>query len=142
MFFQSFSFNALNDSKGLEILDFQYGNSRQSGTYAPKERVAPGQIFGEGGTGGMMPRGDFLYVKWRMKASGKIYEDKVDLRTRLPEDMTNYGIHFAIKESQLFVYLIPPPGNWIGVLLNRPLSDSDAAYINKLQIYPDHGVWQ
>lgn len=54
--------------------------------------------------------GDTLYVKWRIKATDKVYEDTVDLKSRLPKDVTDHRIYFVIKDTQLWVYLISPEG--------------------------------
>ncbi len=99
-------------------------------------------------TSGMMPRGEYLYVKWRVKATGEVYEDKVDLTHRLPADMTNYGLHFAIFGSQLYVYLFPPE-KFYDVLKNVSMTVGsppgrergktllDIPYAQEHQIYPD-----
>jgi hypothetical protein len=129
-----FSFNTIVDSPDAEVLDYQYGSSGQFGTHANKERVQLGQVFPQWNTAGVMPRGEFLYVKWRLKSSGKVYEDKVDLTTRLPADITDHRIHFVIKGAQLYVYLISPE--------RRPASSPAGpvktyAYLKQYQIYPD-----
>jgi hypothetical protein len=92
----------------VEILDFRYGDSNTPGTYAEKERVAMGHISqgGGGGVTGGMPLGHFLYVKWRALASGKIYEDRIDLENRRPDDMNSKIIHFTFRCEQLNVYVI------------------------------------
>jgi hypothetical protein len=99
----SFSFDAFLDSPDVEILDYQYGSSRQFATYANKEEVMRGDTFPAWGTYGAMPRGDYLYVKWRIKSSKENYEDRVDFRNRLPKNTRNYEIHFVAKESQRWV---------------------------------------
>ncbi|MBC7609788.1 MAG: hypothetical protein H7228_09480 [Polaromonas sp.] len=58
-----------------------------------------------GVTGDMRPDDD-LYVKWRLKDTGKVYEDTVDLRSRLPRSIKNQSIYFIIDGEQLYVYLI------------------------------------
>jgi hypothetical protein len=55
-----------------------------------------------------MPVGEFLYVKWRIKATGEIFEDRVDLRERLPKNMTNHTLTFSIDEKQLHVFVATP----------------------------------
>jgi hypothetical protein len=78
-----------------------------------------------------MPRGEFLYVKWRLKSSKEVYEDKVELGSRLPDDLTGYGLHFAVNGPQLYVFVVPPPGTWY------PLSGVTVAdYRKQHQIYP------
>jgi len=110
----SFSFDTRHDSPDAEVLDYEYGSSRQFGTHANKELVEMGQDFSAWNTTGNMPRGEFLSVKWRIKDPVNpskyigYYEDKVDLRKRLPADITGFRVHFVIKGSQLYVYLISP----------------------------------
>lgn len=117
-YFHTFSFNAVTDAKNyghpdIEVLNYEYGSSGFTNTRLIKadwEILAQQNIdfFRMGGVTSTMPRGDYLYVKWRVKATGEVYEDKVDLTLRLPTNMTNYGLHFAIFGSQLYVYLFPP----------------------------------
>lgn len=91
----SFSFNTINDSPDAEVLDYQYGGSGQFGTHANKERVQLGQVFPQWNTSGAMPRGEFLYVKWRLKRSGEVYEDKVDLHD--PSSRRHYGSSSSLR---------------------------------------------
>lgn len=136
----SFSFDTHHDSPDAEVLDYEYGSTRQFGTHANKELVEMGEHFAYGGTTGRMPRGDFLSVKWRIKNQMRpseyigYYEDKVDLRKRLPADITGLRIHFVIKGSQLYVYLISPelknasePAGPVREYLSQ----------KQIQIYPD-----
>jgi hypothetical protein len=53
-----------------------------------------------------MLRGDDLYVKWRSRTTGELFEDTVDLRKRLPRDITGQTVYFAVKGPQLYVYLV------------------------------------
>jgi hypothetical protein len=108
MVFHSFSFDTQLDSPDVEVLDYQYGNSRVFGTHADKESISLGRIFPSEGIGGVLPRGEFLYVKWRYKKSGQVYEDKVDLSSRLPADIEGLVIHFVIRGPQLYVFLTWP----------------------------------
>ncbi len=50
--------------------------------------------------------GDTLFVKWRIKATGEVLEDTVNLKSRLPRDITDHKIYFVIQGRQLFVYLV------------------------------------
>lgn len=52
--------------------------------------------------------GDTLYVKWRVKATNEVIEDTVDLKSRLPRDMTDHRVYFVIGGRQLNVYLVSP----------------------------------
>ena len=65
--------------------------------------------FGMGGqssTLGDILRPDFLFVKWRIKATGEVLEDTVDLKRRLPRDFSRHTVHFTVDDRQLYVYLI------------------------------------
>jgi hypothetical protein len=156
---QSFDFDTASESKDVNILDWQYGehgyvgNEHQTLPRAPKDRVDKGLPIGGGGLSGGMPVGDYIYVKWRIKATGEIREDKVDLRSRLPNDMNNHGIHFIVKGAQLYIFLVPPMpphtppfdnqyeggSSWPAYDYGRAIK-KDPVYqkhINKMQIYPN-----
>jgi hypothetical protein len=55
-----------------------------------------------------MTRPDSLYVKWRVVAENKVYEDTVDLRKRLPQSIADCTILFVVSGTQLYVYLASP----------------------------------
>ena len=155
-FDHSFIFDSRNDGKkhgvpDIEVLDYAYGDSRQFGLRPSKEdreMRADGSGYMAHSIGGMLPRGEYLYVKWRVKETGQVYEDKVDLRQRMPEDITNYGLHFAIFGSQLYVFLFPPytSKDFAGRLVLHgglpPVPPPgktllDVPYARQHQIYPD-----
>lgn len=155
-FDHSFDFDSRNDGKkrgvpDIEVLDYAYGDSRQFGLRPSKEARemrADGRGYIAHGISGMLPRGEYLYVKWRVKETGEIYEDKVDLHQRMPADISNHKLHFAIFESQLYVFLFPP--YWVKDSMGRDELVSglrpvpppgktllDAPYARQYQIYPD-----
>jgi hypothetical protein len=102
----AFEFSASSDSPGMEVLDFRYGDSKMPGTRASLDKLRNGRPTGGTGINGPMPLGDSLYVKWRIKSTGAVYEDTVDLKSRLPEDITGQRIYFIVSGPQLHVYLI------------------------------------
>jgi hypothetical protein len=116
----SFGFDALRDSPGIEVMDYRYGTSMNPGTHPPEWAVKAGQIGQAPSVNGEMLRGDFLYVKWRVESTGKVYEDTVDLKSRLPRDITNHEIYFIVEGTQLFVYLITPEKLPPGMYSNGP----------------------
>jgi hypothetical protein len=63
MYFHSFSFDMHNDSPDMEVLDYQYGSSRQTATCMHQGMVKRGVGIKQHSIGGFMPRGEFLYVK-------------------------------------------------------------------------------
>jgi hypothetical protein len=106
-FYQSFSFD-MRESPEAELRDYFYGIQNCPALYNPpylKDRGDCLQIHSEFGS---TRRAEKLYVKWRIKATGQEYEDTVDLKKRLPMDMTNHELHFSVKGSLLYVYLVTP----------------------------------
>jgi len=126
----AFGFDARVDSPGIEILDYRYGEVFKNSPVFRDQGLIPQS----GNNNGPMPLGDALTVKWRIKATGQEFEDTVDLKSRLPSDMANQRIHFSVKESQLFVYVIDPvprPADWPVV------GPRKFQYEKVRQIYPD-----
>lgn len=102
------------DSPGIRVLDYRYGDSRQPSARAPAADVAADRVLQAAGVRGEMLRGDYLYVKWRVKSNGVVYERTVDLKSRLPRDIEGKTITFQIQEMRLQVFLATwerrPPG--------------------------------
>lgn len=105
----SFEFDARWDSPDVEILDYRYGTSSHPGARGcPKSYLHCDKTPQQAGISGEMLLGDELYVRWQIKSTGKIYEDTVDLKNHLPEDMRRQRIRFVVWGAQLHVYLISP----------------------------------
>jgi hypothetical protein len=133
----AFSFDTRVDSPGIVVIQYRYGDSQAPGARTTEDALQHGRVSVGTNTNGPMLRGDYLYVKWRVMSSGAVYEDTVDLRHRLPRNITRHRIHFAIKENQLFVYLISPdkrPTAWPAAPLSM-YSD-----LKVFTIYPDPAV--
>jgi hypothetical protein len=103
----AFSFNTRYDNQDAAVLDYRYGESSLP-VRAPEQAVREGKALMSTNVNGPMLRGDSLYVKWRNERTGQVYEDTVDLRQRLPAEIAGCRIHFIIRGSQLYVYLISP----------------------------------
>jgi hypothetical protein len=90
----------------VDLLEYDYGGQYQM----VRDKVKPPKESLPAGTGviGSMPVGDYLYVKWRIKAGGAVCEDRVNLKPLLPIDMNNYQLTFVIDGRQLYVYLATP----------------------------------
>lgn len=111
----AFSFDALKDgwADSVDLLAYAYGDeyhmvrndvaNPRSPVFAGLSKLPPGT-----GVNGPMPVGDFLYVKWRIKATGDVLEQRVDLRNRLPRDMTDHELTFVIDGRQLYVFVVTP----------------------------------
>ena len=145
----TFSFDTIGNSPDgkhpeVEVIDYQYGASRQFATLANREMVTLGMPFKGGHISGLIQRGEFLYVKWRVLATGDVFEDRVDLRERLPAEMETLKLHFVIRGAQLYVFLIYP---WDGKPWKRELPRTEFLPIpggvkryegsKYVQIYPD-----
>ena len=132
----SFSYDGVFDgwAKQVDLLEYRYGSK----TKTIGEAVKPGSssVGYRNPVVDAMPRAEFLYVKWRIKASGEVREDRVDLRPLLPQDMDRHTVTFVIDGRQLYVYLVTgtlkpylsPP------VLRTYLSKSTVTY----EIYPNN----
>lgn len=98
-----FAFDARLDSPDVTVLNYSY-SARAAPEWALKEGRSP--QFDNANLA--MPVGWEIYVKWRINDTGEVLEQTVDLRNRLPGDMTNHKIYFVIKQRELFVYVITP----------------------------------
>lgn len=103
----SFNYNGFNDkwANQVDLLAYSYGDSY----YKLNDKAAPGSTLGaQNIVNGPIPVGDFLYVQWRLKATGEVLEQRVDLRDRLPRDMTDHELTFLMDGRQLYVYVVTP----------------------------------
>jgi hypothetical protein len=130
----TFAFNAGVDSPDVEVMDYRYGSSRHPG--ARNEHLQRDQGKSAQGTSvtGPMPRGDDLYVKWKIKHTGVVYEDTVDLRHRLPSDITGQRVYFLIRGSQLHVYLVSKERRAPGT---PAIGSRLWSHLKAIEIYPD-----
>jgi len=112
---QKFTFDGRKDgwAGNTDLLEYAYGDKYSM----VKESVTQprGPIYQNGaglapqtGINGPMPVGEFLYVRWRVRATGQVFEERVDLRQRLPADMKDHGLTFVLDGPQLYVYVITP----------------------------------
>lgn len=111
----AFNFDGRKDGwhDQVDLLAYSYGDQYhmvQNSIDSPRSMVFEGRPALPSGTGvnGSMPVGDHLYVKWRVKATGDVMEEWVDLRSRLPDDMTDHELTFVIDGRQLYVYVVTP----------------------------------
>ncbi|MBS0453587.1 MAG: hypothetical protein JSS14_20005 [Proteobacteria bacterium] len=106
--FHSFSFDGWSDKwyPQVELIEYSYGDQYRMVRKAarpPEDSLGP-----RTSVGGPMPVGEFLYVKWRIQATGEVREERVNLRPLLPADMDHHGLTFVIEGRQLYVYLVTP----------------------------------
>jgi len=130
----SFMFEMARDGQDAVVLDYLYGDPSQPTARNPERLAREGKSLQGTDVTGLMRRGDSLYVKWRVKSTGRVYEDTVDLRRRLPANIAGQIIYFILKGPQLYVYLISPeprPAN------APPIGPHIYSYLRTLKIYPD-----
>lgn len=103
----AFNFNGWNDgwAATVDLLEFSYGDQYLPTRAQSKDGTGIGY---SDGINGPMPVGAFLSVRWRLKATGEVFEQRVDLRGRLPRDMTDHELTFVIDGPQLYVYVVTP----------------------------------
>lgn len=101
----AFGFDMWYDGQDAEVLDYSYGDSNLP-VRAPAAAVREDKPLMSANVRGPMRRGESLYVKWRIKSTGSVFEDTVDLRGRLPADLAGHRIHVMVRGAQLFVYLV------------------------------------
>jgi hypothetical protein len=130
----AFSFDTLADSPGIEILDYRYGESRLPSAQNPENLRLAGKSRQSVNINGEMKRPSFLYVKWRIRQSGEVFEDTVDLARRLPADIAERRVHFIVRGPQLYVYLIGPNRTQGAPSSSGPRVYS---YLKTVTIYPD-----
>ncbi len=132
----SFSFNGRLDkwTSIVEILEFQYGDEYQM-VHRKAENDGQSRVANNFHVAAPMPVGDFLFVKWRIKGTGEVIEDRVDLRRRLPKDISDHEITFVIEDRLLYVYLITPTKIRLN-LVERPQRNFASLYRVTYQIYP------
>lgn len=140
----SFSFNGQNDgwAKSIDLLAYSYGDQYRmvkNDVADPRSPVFKGmsELPPASSVSGFIPVGEFLQVKWRIKATGEVLEDRVELRGRLPPDMSNHGVTFVIDGRQLYVFVITPTP--ITVNLPKPPKKAwRSAYRVTYEIYPNN----
>ncbi|MFP8780548.1 hypothetical protein [Hydrogenophaga sp. RWCD_12] len=103
----SFNFDGWKDGwqKTAQLIEYSYGDQDAS----VRRKAPEGDFLGyQSDVTGPMPVGEFLNVRWRMKATGDVVEQRVDLRGRLPANMANHALTFVIEDRQLYVFVVTP----------------------------------
>ncbi len=131
---QSFSFGNYGENAGIEILNVFYGIPNCPATYDSQYILYNGKPMQGTHMGGWHRRNWWLNIKWRVISTSQEYEENIDLRNRLPKDMTNHELHFVIEGRQLIVYLITPERRPPDM---PPIGPRASQYLKTLIIYPD-----
>lgn len=113
--YHAFGFDARQDSPDSEILAYRYGPGNIPQLRSPFFKEDREGLAQYGGIHATMSIEGGLYVKWRLRSTGQVFEDTVDLRVVLPNDYRNQWVYFVAKGPQLFVYRVettPRPADW------------------------------
>jgi len=127
-----FGYTLVNEE--AELLDCKYGDVNVG--------LGPGSC-----STASAPLADVLYVKWRDRTTGQVYEERVDLKSRLPprRKMEGGGVHWLIEDNQLYVYLIPRT-DYHNPALNRRPPDKPRngpvkySHLDVKTLYPDNAL--
>lgn len=99
-----FEFNAHIDSPDVEILNYEYSTRKP---HREDLMGVDGNRVGQAShIAGGFPRGDFVYMKWRLRSTGEEFEERVDMRNRLPVNIKDKKIYCVIDGSRLYILLI------------------------------------
>jgi hypothetical protein len=129
-----FAFDFISDSPDAELLDYRYGQSKNPAARHNPYGYANARVGQQSSTSGEMLRGDELYVKWRLKQTGEVFEKTVDLKSRLPENIEGSRVYFMVRGPQLYVYLITAEKRPKDEPPNGP---ARTHYLKTITLYPD-----
>lgn len=113
--YHAFGFDARVDSPDTEILAYRYGPGNIPQLRSPFFKDDREGLAQYGGIHATMSIEGGLYVKWRLRSTGQVLEDTVDLRAVLPRDYRNQWVYFVATGPRLLVYrieTIPRPAGW------------------------------
>jgi hypothetical protein len=132
--YHTFTFNGWFDNwaNEVDLLEYDYGGVHSMVSDKVKPEVA--SLGHQASVNATMPNGEYLYVKWRIKTTGELVADKVDLRNLLPRNMFDHSLTFVIDGRQLIVYLVTPKTK----SMDAPpiLKTTQSRYYVTYEIYP------
>ena len=88
------SFDFFYDSPGMEVLDFQFGDSGLPKTETSEFRREKGLAVQKETSFLYMPKPEFVYVKWLNMQTGEVFEERAELKEHLPDGLDDYEITF------------------------------------------------
>ncbi len=103
-----FSFHTIVEEQNAFVLDYRYGKQGSENAGASANHDRPGHPISQHGQFGPMVRGEELYVKWQDRETGQLFEQRVDLRGKLPANLYNCEVTFRVYGDKIFVYVVTP----------------------------------
>jgi hypothetical protein len=96
-------YNSAADAPDQVLLAYRYGPVNPTHGVS-LQGVAGSLPLRSVNTGGNLPIAEVLYVRWRSSVSGREYEQTVDLRGKLPDNLEGSAIAFVLGEGTVSVY--------------------------------------
>lgn len=93
------------DRPTITVIDYQYSANGKVFEQWSESLKAEGRNPGEGGYYGYRPVVEKLYVKWKLLATGEVFEETADLREKLPQSMEQKKLHFIVWDKTLHIYI-------------------------------------
>lgn len=110
-----------SESPNIEVLDYQYGNSRPAASeYESVGVLQKDRRNGVGNRTGVIKRGEFFYIKWKNIISNVVFERRIDLKEKLPIDIYDHTISYSIRDDKLTIYLVTLKDKPANVMQNVP----------------------
>lgn len=97
------------DRPTIHVMDYQYSANGKVFVQWDRALRDRGEYSGGIGRYGWYPIPDKLYVKWKLSATNEVFEETVDLQSRLPFQMEGKQIYFLVWDKELHVYLATGP---------------------------------
>lgn len=93
------------DRPTINVIDYQYSANGKVFNQWSRSMLSEGRNPGSQGYYGRSPIPEKLYVKWKLEATGEIFEDTADLQGKLPKSMEQKTLYFLVWDKQLNIYI-------------------------------------
>lgn len=128
-----FAFHTVVEGQNALVLDYRYGKRGATGVGSVQNHPRPGHPISQHGQFGPMVRGEELYVKWEDRPSSQVYEQRVDLRGKLPVDLHHCEVTFQVLGDKIFVFVVTPQKR---NPLEPPVGPPSVRHLKVIQVYP------
>lgn len=143
--FHSFEFDALRDSKDIEVLDYMYKTANEDIVGNPQRDLLNGKTRQSRGDTGVMTVGETLYVKWKIKSTDEVIEKSIDLKPILSASMKDKKLYFILEKENIYVYIIshqPVRENFTPDVWREIRKSILSTRLDRLNFYAAHNVLQ
>ena len=88
------SFDFFYTNPDMEVLDYEFGDSGQTMTQMAGFMKRGGHARQRLSAGAYIPKPEYVYAKWRNMQTGEVFEERANLKGRLPDGIDDYEITF------------------------------------------------